>query len=267
VKLLLFYWCHSGVTMIDSNLLKDFEWHRDRKGYHLSRSPPLKLESLRLIGGAPDGTKLGMQEQLVIVPNGGHSDSYRPFAGGGDLCAIFERVKSPRELLRFVNVYGPLTDHFLPLSPPNELLAKMQKLLSRGESVDLGLEQAKMFGDLLRLKSQGNTRKLASYLESDKPTHFSFRNLIGRVELVGDPNKGLRLKVCPPHLLGALWYQLGLKMYNATLRACPVCDGVFEVGAGTGLRADATFCCREHKVEFFNRNRPKVTQNTKLNRR
>jgi hypothetical protein len=87
------------------------------------------------------------------------------------------------------------------------------------------------------------------------------------VELVGDPNKGLRLKVCPPHLLGALWYQLGLKIYNATLRACPVCDSVFEVGAGTGLRADATFCCREHKVEFFNRNRPKVTQNTKLNRR
>jgi hypothetical protein len=143
----------------------------------------------------------------------------------------------------------------------------MRKLLSDGESVDAGLENAKMFGDLLRLKSRGNPRKLASYFESDKLANFSVRNLIGRVELVGDPDKGLRLKICPPRLLGALWYQLGLKLSQVTLRTCPVCDKVFEVGAGTPLRADAQFCCREHKVEFFNRKRPRVTQYSKQNMR
>jgi hypothetical protein len=243
--------------MIVSDLLKDFEWHRDKKGYRLALDPPFKW--------------LGMQEgHRVIVANGGHSEliSYRPFARGGDLCTAFASVKTADELLRFVNDRGPLTAHFLPPSSPNaELAAKMRKLLSDGESVDAGLENAKMFGDLLRLKSRGNPRKLASYFESDKLANFSVRNLIGRVELVGDPDKGLRLKICPPHLLGALWYQLGLKLSQVTLRTCPVCDKVFEVGAGTPLRADAQFCCREHKVEFFNHKRPRVTQYSKQNMR
>jgi hypothetical protein len=263
VKLLLFYRCQSGVTMIDSDLLEDFEWHRDKEGYRLERDSsfkPLKFKSLKL--GEED--VIGSEEG-VIVPKGGPSNliRYQPFARGGDLCTPFASIKTAEELLRFVNYHGPLTAFLLPLSRPNELLAKMRKFLSRGEPVDLGLEHAKIFADLLRLKSQGNTRKLASYFESDKPAHITFRNLIGRVELVGDPNKGLRLKICPTHLLGALWYQLGLKLSTATLRSCRLCHKIFEVGAGTRLRADATFCCYEHKVEFFNRNRPRLTQSSK----
>jgi hypothetical protein len=254
--------------MIEFNLLKDFEWHRDEKGYRVERDSSfksLKLKSLK--SGEEEGVIVS--EEDVIVANGGPSDliRYRPFARGGDLCTPFALIKTANQLLRFVNDHGPLTGRFLPLSPPNELLAKMRKSLSRGESVHLGLEHAKMFADLLHLKSQSNTRKLASYFESDKPAHINFRNLSGRVELVGDPNKGLRLKIRPPHLLGALWYQLGLKLYNTTLRTCPVCDSVFEVGVGTDLRADAKFCCYEHKVEFFNRNRARLTQSSKRNRR
>jgi hypothetical protein len=241
--------------MIDSDLLKDFEWHRDKKGYRLSLDPPFK--SLRMREG-----------HRIIVAKSGHSEliSHRPFAGGGDLCTAFASVKTADDLLRFVNNHGPLTTDFLPPSSPNaELAAKMRKLLSAGESVDAGLENAKMFGDLLRLKSQGNPRKLASYFESDKPAYFSFRNLIGRVELVGDPDKGLRLKICPPHFLGALWYQLGLKLSQVTLRTCRLCQSVFEVGVGTGRRADAQFCCRGHKVDFFNHSRPRATHNSKEN--
>jgi hypothetical protein len=242
--------------MIDSDLLKDFEWYRNKKGYRLSVDPPFK--------------SLGEQKgQRAIVSNGRDSEliSHRPFARGGDLCTVFAAIKTAGELLRFVNLHGPLTAHSLPSSSQNaELLAKMRKLLSSGESVDAGLENAKMFGDLLRLKSQGNTRRLASYFESGKPAFFRVRDLIGRVELVGDPTRGLRLKMCPPHLLGALWYQLGLKLSQVTLRTCPVCDKVFEVGAGTGLRADATFCCREHKVKFFNQKRPRLIQHSKQKR-
>jgi len=240
--------------MIDSDLLKDFEWYRDSKGYRLLRDPPFK--------------SLGEREgHLVIVPNGGDFDSYRPFARGGDVCSAFALVKSPEELLRFVSDHGLLTAHFLPLSPPNELLSKMRKLLSDGESVDTALGSAKMFGELLRLKAQGNTRKLASYFESEMRPRSRSRNLMGRVELVGDRRTGVRLKLCPPDLLGALWYQLGLKLSKATLRTCPVCDKLFEVGAGTGLRADAMFCCHDHKVDFFNRKRPRATENSQLNRR
>jgi hypothetical protein len=134
------------------------------------------------------------------------------------------------------------------------------------ESVSLDLEHAKIFGDLLRLKSKGNTRKLASYFDSNKPADFSFRQL-GRVELVADPNKGLRLIVRMPDLLGALWYQLGVKLATATLRSCRLCHKVFEVGVGTRLRVDAEFCHREHKVEYFNRNRPRMAKSSKRSRR
>ena len=81
--------------------------------------------------------------------------------------------------------------------------------------MDKDLGSAKMFGDLLRLKAQGNTRKLASYFESNKPAYFRFDDLIGRVELVGDSKTGLRLKMRLPDLLGALWYQLGLKLVKS----------------------------------------------------
>ena len=71
----------------------------------------------------------------------------------------------------------------------------------------------------------------------------------------------------PPDLLGALWYQLGLKLSKGRFKRVPFAMKLFEVGAGTGRRADATFCCHDHKVEFFNRKRPRATQNSKLNRR
>jgi hypothetical protein len=253
---LILYWCHSGVTVIDSDVLKDFEWHRDRKGYRLTRDPDL----IGLHGRVPPRTSL---IGLIIVPNGAHSDSikYRPFAGGGDLWKAFASVKSPEELVRFVNDHGPLrTDH--SPSPPNPKM-----LVFRGESVRSILDCAKMFRELLLLKAQGDPRKLASYFESNRSADLRFDGVIGRVELVGDPSTGLRLKMRPPNLLGALWCQLGLKLSNATLRTCRACGKVFEVGAGTRLRADAEFCCRAHKVEYFNRHRPRATKNLKDNRR
>jgi hypothetical protein len=258
MKLLKLYRCQSGVslTMIDSGVLKDFEWYRDKKGYHLSLDPPFR--------------SLGEREgRPVIVANGGHSEliSYRPFARGGDLCTPFSLVKTAKELLRFVNDHGPLTARFFPLSPPNDVATKMRKFFSSGESVGEGLGNAKMFDDFLRLKAEGNTRKLASYFESDKHPPNRYRNLMGRVELVADSSIGLRLRLRPPDLLGALWYQLGLKLSKTTLRTCPVCDKVFEVGAGTSLRADARFCCPEHKVEYFNRKRPRATQKFKMSKR
>jgi len=240
--------------MIDSDFLKDFEWHRDRKGYRLWRDPV----RTSLPGRDPPMTSL---VGLVIVPKGEHSDwiKYQPFAGGGDLWKAFASVKSPDELLSFVNDHGPLTTDPSPRNP--EIFA------FAGESVGSILDNAKMFRELLRLKAQGNLRKLASYFESNKPAYFRFDDLIGRVELVGDSKTGLRLKMRLPDLLRALWYQLGLKLSKATLRTCPVCDKLFEVGAGTGLRADATFCCHDHKVDFFNRKRPRAIQRSKLNRR
>ncbi len=228
---------------------------------------PAQLEAM------PQPASSGGDEAELIVPNGEHIDLYRPFARGGDLCATFAAVKSPSELLRFVNLHGPLTTRFRSPSPGDkprsiEVAAKIRKALGGGgESVRSHLHTAEIFRELIRLQAQDNPEKVASYFETNGPIPSSSNSLISRVELVGDSSRGLRFRLQPPHLLGALWYQLGLKLIKGTLRTCPVCEKMFEVGAGTGRRADTTFCCHGHKVEFFNRKRPRATQNAKPKRR
>ena len=138
-------------------------------------------------------------------------------------------------------------------------------LVFPGEFVVSILDTAKVFRELVRLKAQGNPRRLATYFGSNRPAYLGLGGMIGSVELVSDSNTGLGLKMRPPNLLGAMWYQLGLKLSKGTLKTCPVCDEAFEVGAG-GLRADATFCCNDHKVKFFNRKRPRATH-SKQNRK
>jgi hypothetical protein len=238
--------------LIDFNVLKDFEWHRDKKGYRLAPHNSLQI-SLEMQGR--------LNDEIVIVPKGAPSDSieYRPFAGGGDLCAAFASIKSPDELLRFVNHHGLLTT---VRRPSSETERSRNLWTLSAESVSCDLDFAKMFRQLLRLKAEGNPRKLASYFELKcaLETADIFGSGMASVELAGDPKRGIRFKVCPPNFLGALWYQLGLKLSSATLRMCPLCHRVFEVGGGTGLRADAKFCCHEHKVDFFNHNRSRLTR-------
>jgi len=181
----------------------------------------------------------------------GAATKYKPFAHGGDLCAAFASVKTPETLVRFVNDYGLLTwSGFNFLRPSDPLVAHFPA----GEPLPLDLANAEMFRELLRLQTLGNSRELASYFES-KIAGFVGGGQTGTVELLPDPERGIRLKIVAPTLLGALWYQLALKLPDATLRTCPLCHSVFEVGRGTRLRADAKFCCQEHKVEYFNRRR------------
>ena len=49
--------------MIDFNVLIDFEWHRDRKGYHLAPRNSLKASP------RPYDMR---DDEIVIVPNGRH---------------------------------------------------------------------------------------------------------------------------------------------------------------------------------------------------
>jgi hypothetical protein len=227
------------------DVLADFEWYRDQKGYRI-----VPFGSL-VVPNAPWKKSAAHDNVPWIVPNGKRDGAaqYKPFARHGDLCTAFASVKTSEALVRFVNDHGPLTwNGFHRRSDPyfGEFPA--------GEPVPLGLANAEMFRELLQLQALGNSGKLASHFES-KIAGFVGGGQVGQVELLPDSEKGIRLKVTPPTFLGALWYQLALKLSDATLRACPLCHRVFEVGRGTGLRADARFCCQEHKVEYFNQKR------------
>jgi hypothetical protein len=235
------------------DVLADFEWVRDGKGY---RVVPFK--------SLDPGRKWskGSLDPNWMVPNGSQADAirYRPFARGGDLCTAFASVRSPPELLRFTNAHGLLTWCRPFTGDPN--LAGFPA----GEPVPLGLVEAEMFRELLRLQTLANPGRMAAHFET-KIAGFVRGGQVGTVEIVPDPERGIRLKVRPPTLLGAMWYQLALKLSGATLRQCRLCHEVFEAGRGTGMRADAQFCCNEHKVEFFNRNRAKRSRRSALTRR
>lgn len=235
------------------DVLNDFEWFRAKKGYRIA---PLKSLSERW-------RELEAEDVDWIVPKVDQDDAakYRPFVGGGDLCAAFASVTTPHRLLEFINLHGPLTWG-------GSLIAKDAnfKNFPTGDPVPLGLAEAEMFRELLQLRAIGNPKRLASHFEN-KIAGFVGGGQAGRVEVLPDFERGIRLKVTPPTLLGAMWYQLALKLSDAALRMCPLCRRVFEVGHGTGLRADAKFCCNAHKVEFFNRSRPKRTpRSSRINR-
>jgi hypothetical protein len=225
------------------DVLSDFEWLRDKKGYRVA---PFKSLSKRW-------RELKAEHVDWIVPRGGRNDAikYRPFAGGGDLCTAFASVRTPDQLLDFINIHGLLTWSVGQI-PNDTFFADFPA----GEPVRLGLAQAEMFRELLSLRALGNLQNLASHFQA-KIAGFVGGGQVGQVEVLPDPERGIRLKIRPPTLIGALWYQLALKLSEATLRMCPLCHRVFEVGRGTGRRADAKFCCIEHKAEFFNRSRPK----------
>ena len=230
------------------DVLADFEWYRDQKGYRI-------VPFGSVAPNAPWKKSAVHDDVPWIVPNGERDGAakYKPFAHRADLCAAFASVKTPEALVRFFNDHGPLT--WSGIHRPNDPLFG-DVPFPAGEPVPLGLANAEMFRELLTLRALGNSRKLASHFEA-KIAGFVGGGQVGQVELVPDSGKGLRLKVTPPTFLGALWYQLALKLSDEDLRMCPLCHGVFEVGRGTGLRTDAKFCCQEHKVEYFNRKRTK----------
>jgi hypothetical protein len=72
------------------------------------------------------------------------------------------------------------------------------------------------------------------------------------VRLTLDPDaKTPRLRVTPRCLLDALWVQLGQALSGGgAFRQCQHCGQLFEAGGATGLRADAKFCSKEHKIAF-----------------
>lgn len=71
MKLLILYRCQSGLTMIDLDVLKDFEWYRHRKGYRLSYDPHLiALHDLQQLShpGAGTGEVPRQKSALVRAP-------------------------------------------------------------------------------------------------------------------------------------------------------------------------------------------------------
>jgi hypothetical protein len=223
----------------------DLEWFRCPEGYRFTTA-----------GDAFPGKNWRKTwpdlDEEVLARNSGVCAPYRPLdqSGGGDLYLIFANIRSKENLWQFVQQFGPISSNF------------------PGDSVSWWLRTAKVFRDLLSLKDRPkqlasffNATKRRRYIEADIAQGISppgeiddsqLSQMVASIDLVAHPVGGMRLRISPDGLLGALWWQLGQKLSgNANFAECRHCGDWFGTGPGTGKHVDAEFCCNEHKVKYF----------------
>jgi hypothetical protein len=148
----------------------------------------------------------------------------------------------------------PLSDaeSFEPLDceePPGET--------GPGDSVSWCLQSAKLFDELLRIKSPA---KLARFYASEAVDHFADESRVAQVELIPDRDKGIAFKITTDTLFGALWWHLArLLRSDVDIKLCAHCDGLFEAGPGA-RRGDSDFCCDEHRIKYNSLKRSRRTR-------
>lgn len=224
---------------MNSNFAVDFEGVRCPQGYRIAKAKELKQAEFR----NPD--------EPLILANSEELSHYRPEGGPAAILAVFTRVKTQDDFFKFVTQYGQIW-----ATDPD-----------KGQAIVWGLYYAKQFRSLLAAKSKG-PKKLAeafssrhrvvwaqlypeAKIKADTRVYVSADEFVGEIHLFPDPARGVCLRLVNWNLIAWLWWQLSLKLTGATsYHACRQCGDLFEVGPGTGVRADATFCCNEHSVLF-----------------
>jgi hypothetical protein len=222
-----------------SDLVRDFEWRRDGKGYRLEElSRPWKdlpLGVLQAIDYKGDPSA----KPIVVRRKGGQLRVYRPLAEVDTLYLIFAALRTSEDVLNFVERFGSLT--------------RFGEILHRGDFVPLVLDQAAIFRNWIGARSEKRAA-LAKRINQDLNKISEGLN----ASLVVDAKGWVRLQVTPYDLLGGLWLQLALKLSGqTTVRACLHCGHWFEAGIRSGRRADAKFCSDEHRITFNSLKRTK----------
>jgi hypothetical protein len=227
------------------------DWFRCPKGYRLVRAK----EVARALGQHPSS----YPDEDWVVPNSEERVGYRPLDKYDLLCVAFSKVKTPDDLLGFIDLYGPLTRS----SPV------------WGDSVPGCLRSSRRFYELLICKDRG-PKRLASvfnaqvkaglaraYEDAEVPLpkdydHGELNQSVGTADIVADLARGIQIRITTEVLIGGLWWQLAQKLSGETnIQICRYCNSPFETGPGTGRHLDAAFCCNEHKVRYFSLARTK----------
>lgn len=238
-----------------ADFLVDFEWYKNANGFKL-----VPWQSIINAGRPLD------RSGDCIVANGGKWISYRPLDQFDTLYIIFAGVKTPSDLLKFINMFGPLTPIHFGRGESGPELAQERPVW--GDDVSASLNQARLFRELLL--RQRRPRALAAFFRSEirateirshkeayeraeaavpepiepDPTWssipaafdvtFDYRKgiriklkrprpkseydellwlslPIAEIDLVSDPDKGVRLRLKTESLINALWWQLAQK--------------------------------------------------------
>jgi hypothetical protein len=220
----------------------EFRWAKDLNGFRIDGNAHLDSGVL-----TSDPMPLDyLSGRLIRL--GGRLQTYEP-TKVSNLLLRFMQVRTPGELLRFVNLYGPLTiEGFVsergePFYDANE---EIRWTPEEGEELEPGLEEADWFRYLAKNKARASI--VAQAVERYRSVH--------RFEVMPDKRKGVRLVVVPKSLLDLLRLQLVQMLIGSpSYSECGYCGEFFAKGVGTARRADAEFCSDDHRIKFNSRKR------------
>jgi hypothetical protein len=119
-----------------ADFLVDFEWYRNANGFKL-----VPWNSLIVAGQRVN------RSGDCIVANGGKWIPYRPLDQFDTLYTVFASVKTPSDLLKFINTFGPLTPvgFVTGVSGPEPVPGGP----AWGDDVSFSLKRARLFRELL----------------------------------------------------------------------------------------------------------------------
>jgi hypothetical protein len=227
-------------------MLSGFEWYRDSKGYALRESHEIGFVGWQRVASMTL-PEMGPLLKLRIAGLGGKRINYRPFESFPTLCVQFSKVKTPKDLLAFIEKFGLLRSDRGFFEKDDDATP------GKGEDVAPALNAAKTFRILMAAKTKGP----AALREAVRTNHGPFLGA-ARVVLRPDHTNGARIAIEAHSLLDGMWLQLGQKLAgNAKFHLCKQCREWFEVGPGTGRRLDAKYCCDDHRIEYYSRSRTK----------
>ena len=225
-----------------ADVLVEFEWWRDPKGYRLREAKRVKNplhETPRFSGGIRSRISLfsaleHLTEPAIILRNGGALESYRPLEKFGDLLPReFAKVSSADDLVNFVRRFGPLT--------------KAGLKADQGDQVDAILEEAGAMRWLIDLNDKGAVGREMTRLKVGAVD----LGAIG-TKLVLDPaTESVRLQLRVTDMMTAIWIQFGhLVSGGATIKKCQHCGGTFTAGPRTGRTLKSRFCKDDCRIQF-----------------
>jgi hypothetical protein len=87
--------------------------------------------------------------------------------------------------------------------------------------------------------------------DADGPLHLNLGLPVCNLDahLVSDRD-GIRLKIGPPNLLFALWFQFAQAVSKGQANRCRQCKELFATGRNTNRRKGAEFCSIECKTKY-----------------
>lgn len=207
-------------------------WRRDASGYRLA--------------------DMGRYGQ-TIVRNGGEWIETTPLVKNEMLYAEFAGVRTPEHLLAFANRYGYLTDanvmgggSFYP-TDTGDFISRDDGY--SGEKVEDLLEAAHLVRQVMKAENSG--KKSIPRKDALALTNLLETEDVGNFRLAADGKRGFRFVFEATSLLNAIWIQLAKKAAGGVkFGTCRYCGIWFEMGPGTGKRADSDFCKTSHRVAF-----------------